>query len=91
MARERACIVCGRADDLTRCGNPRCSHSVCPHHLLRFEVAGADGVTPEVFCSRRCYIETLRRELPIRLEVLIALIIVLVGLIVWALVVGQFV
>jgi hypothetical protein len=87
----RTCVVCDRADELVHCANPRCRNSVCARHVLRFETPGLDGVTVDVFCSRRCHVEVLRRELPVRVEVLIGLIIVLVGLMVYALVVQQFV
>lgn len=85
------CSVCGRVDNVSKCSRSGCPNYICQRHVLRFEMSDANGLRIDDYCSRRCYMETLRRELPVRLELLIALTVIMIALVLYALVVGWFV
>ncbi|MGQ9910613.1 MAG: hypothetical protein ACUVS2_17445 [Candidatus Flexifilum sp.] len=46
---------------------------------MRYEISDETGMRIETFCSRACYIRTVRRALPAQQELLIALIVILVA------------
>lgn len=77
------CCFCTQTDDLAKCGYAQCRNYVCPRHGLRYEISDASGMRMEVFCSRACYVRTVRRVMPLQQELLIALIVILIAAMVY--------
>lgn len=73
------CHVCASSENIVKCANPACRNLVCPRHELRYEISDAAGMRMEPFCSRECYIRTVRRHVPAAQELYIALIVIVVA------------
>lgn len=73
------CHVCEQTDEVVKCAHPSCRNYICPRHAMRYEISDETGMYVESFCSRACYIQTVRRAMPAQQELLIALIVVLVA------------
>lgn len=77
------CVVCGKTTDLVKCASAGCKNLLCFNHVMRYEISDAEGMRVEGFCSRECYIRTVRRGLPAMQEIYIALIVIVVSLAVY--------
>ncbi|NDJ61412.1 MAG: hypothetical protein GYB67_09815 [Chloroflexi bacterium] len=91
MLNSRRCCVCDRHDPpLIACQNPQCPNVMCARHTLPFELHDDLGSRVEYFCSRHCYMRIQRRALPVRAELLIAAIVLVVTLTLYLTVVAYF-
>lgn len=94
MMRASTCCVCerdNRAIRLTKCANTRCPNYVCDRHKLRYEISTDFEMTFADYCSRTCYMESVRKSLPISQEMWIAFVVTVIGMTIYLSLVSMFV
>ncbi|GEM_PF-3148103 len=87
------CVVCerdGHEAKLVKCANPSCPNYVCEYHKLRYEIASDVDMSVEDYCSRACYIQHVRRSLPVWKELMIAFTVIVIAAVLYLSVVSRF-